>query len=346
MTSNKIKGSLLEYIVRRLLVNCGFTTVAPDGLFVYKQRGLTLVNGRGAAHDADVLLNPPIQFPFIYPTRINFECKAYNKTIGLTIVRNALGLRIDLNDFEIVSRDFLTQRQNTRRNLIDSYDNRQRYFYQVGVATVEEFSKDAIEFAANNKIPLICLRRFLPNDVCNLFHDITDKYLELFEENDLKDLFKWLKGERNEISRLIATDSQTIFKKIIDAIQDLENKLFVGLLESGDLFILSSHNSSNEIKSLLSQPDRLKARLYYEPDNVDNWILKFSGTNVTFNFKLPKRVLKTWSIMNYDQNGAMDLKERFFSKFYIFFNRNRTHSFKDIYIDVEWLRDLMRTPIE
>jgi hypothetical protein len=139
MSAAKIKGSLLEFIVRRLMLNCGFTSVIPDGLLIYKQRGLTFINGKGAAHDADVLLNPPMQIPFSYPSRINFECKAYNKKIGLTIIRNALGLRTDINELEIVTRNDILRRKNNRRTIL-AIDNRERFQYQIGVASVEDFS--------------------------------------------------------------------------------------------------------------------------------------------------------------------------------------------------------------
>ena len=65
------------------------------------------MNGKGAAHDADVFMEPPIQIPFIYPTRVIFECKAYASRAGLPIVRNALGLRQDINEFEIVTKESL-----------------------------------------------------------------------------------------------------------------------------------------------------------------------------------------------------------------------------------------------
>lgn len=149
----------------------------PDGLMIYNSSGLTMINGKGAVHDADVLMNPPIQMPFSYPYRINFECKAYNRNVGLTIIRNAPGLRYYINNFEIVTRGHLKHRQNPhRRNL--AIDNRQRYNYQVGGVSIEDFSKPAFEFAANNKIPLISLRWFFPDHICDQFHLTTDFSLQ------------------------------------------------------------------------------------------------------------------------------------------------------------------------
>ena len=65
INSSSLKGALLEYIVRQILKNCGFTNVKADNLFVFQKGGLFFVNGKCAAHDADVLMEPPIQFPFL-----------------------------------------------------------------------------------------------------------------------------------------------------------------------------------------------------------------------------------------------------------------------------------------
>lgn len=113
MTHGQLKGTLLEYLVRRLLTNCGFTSVRPDGHYIFAQAGtgLFFVNGKGAAHDADVLMEPPIQMPFSYPSRLLFECKAYDTTVGLGVIRNALGLRYDINEFEIVTDETIHRRQ-------------------------------------------------------------------------------------------------------------------------------------------------------------------------------------------------------------------------------------------
>jgi hypothetical protein len=77
MTAGQLKGALLEHIVRTLMYSCGFASVKPDGLYIYAQtgNGLFYINGKGAAHDADVLMEPPIQLPFSYPSRILFECR-------------------------------------------------------------------------------------------------------------------------------------------------------------------------------------------------------------------------------------------------------------------------------
>ena len=259
MSASKIKGTLLEFIIRNLLINSGFTKVKPDGLFIFNQRGLCLINGKGSAHDADVLMNPPIQIPFSYPTRINFECKAYNKKIGLTVIRNALGLRYDLNEFEIVTRDQIKERQNNRRKIL-ACDDRQRYNYQIGVASVEDFTKDAFEFAAHNKIPLMSLRWFLEEATCNLFHQITDQYLKQFAKNDIDNLLDYLKGNKNQTAEFFLNHTPSHIQTILNEFWSFQSKVKVGLLESGDLIFLMNNNSA---LSLDNSPQIMSAQINF-----------------------------------------------------------------------------------
>lgn len=338
MSAAKIKGSLLEFIVRRLLLNCGFKSVVPDGLFIYKQRGLTFINGKGASHDADVLLNPPMQIPFSYPSRINFECKAYNKIIGLTIIRNALGLRADINEFEIVTRDHILRRQNNRRAIL-AIDNRQRFQYQVGVATVEDFSKDAFEFAANNKIPLICLRWFLNNNICDLFHQITDTYLSQFRENDLNDLTQYLKGNDNYNGERFTREAESHIRTILNSFYEFENRVFIGLLESGDMLFLFS-NTENTREQLLSRQN-LSAQFHYRPKTFDYWTITIND-NIELGFYLPSRIIEIWRDQNFNTQAAINLKQELFSRLFLFIRNNNENElpFKIVNIDRHWLNEI------
>jgi hypothetical protein len=65
------------------MLNCGFTSVRPDAHYIFQQNGtgLFFINGKGAAHDADGLMEPPIQMPFSYPSRLLFVCKSYDKQL-------------------------------------------------------------------------------------------------------------------------------------------------------------------------------------------------------------------------------------------------------------------------
>ena len=68
-------GKAFEIFVKRLLINVGFREVKSDGLFVFDGSPGQMVQGLGEAHNADVLLEPPVQTPFLHKTRILIECK-------------------------------------------------------------------------------------------------------------------------------------------------------------------------------------------------------------------------------------------------------------------------------
>ena len=252
MKAGYIKGALLEYIVRNLLKNCGFTNVKADGLFSFEKSGLFFINGKGAAHDADVIMNPPIQMPFAYPSQLIFECKAYSSKANLSIVRNALGLRNDINDFEIVTRNTLNKRQNNRRASY-AVDTRKRFLYQVGVASVNDFSKPAIEFAANNKIPLLSLDWFLGPNTIREFNSIDQGYIDSIPEDVIRNLYAFLKDRKGDMyaSKYRLTydflSSDNILGDIVTFSNTVIRYSYIGLLETGDIVFLFARTRVEEI---------------------------------------------------------------------------------------------------
>ena len=361
MTHGQLKGALLEYLVRCLLANCGFTTVRPDNLYIFAQKGngLFFINGKGAAHDADVLMEPPIQMPFSYPSRLLFECKAYQEGVGLGIIRNALGLRYDINEFEIVTVKTLKKRQNNKRATY-AISNRKRYNYQVGVASVEEFSKPAVEFAANNKIPLISLRWFLSDPICDLFSSITKVYSDNIEEGLRQQLYTFLKDKRkktwdipnySDVINFLHLDE--VIGKIITNFNSVINRSFVGLLETGDLiFLFATQEHSFEFidHEFCFHLNNIRARLHFIPDTPDVWELElidpYHGEQnqiiSVLKFHVPNRIMLPWSVVNFDKNVALDLKEEYFSRIFIF-PGNQSHShlpFFIVNIDKPWLDNI------
>lgn len=353
MKAGNLKGALLEYIVRNLLANCGFTNIRPDNLISFERNGLFFINGKGAAHDADIIMNPPIQMPFAYPTQLLFECKAYEKVANLPVVRNALGLRNDLNDFEIVTRDSLLKRQNNRRGAY-AIDNRTRYLYQVGVASVNDFSKPAVEFASNNKIPLLSLSWFLSNAVISDINGIDPEYIATFDQEVLKTLYDYFK-DRNltgyqprykPAHDLLELDN--IFGRVIRFADEVLRYSYVGLLETGDMvFLFARAPAVDNILNRQQDGNRvgsLRAEIHWFSENPNVWRLTvFNPTdreNITeFDFFVPKRIFDHWKNFNLDKEVALDIKQNFFSKIFVFNQRNNPEApFSIINIDREWLQ--------
>lgn len=352
MKAGNIKGALLEYIVRQLLKNCGFTNVRADKLFSFERGGLFFINGKGAAHDADIIMNPPIQMPFAYPTQLIFECKAYGSNGNLPIVRNAAGLRNDLNDFEIVTRDSLLRRQNNRRATY-AIDTRTRFLYQVGVASVNEFSKPAIEFASNNKIPLLSLSWFLSAKSIGNFNKINQPLIDSFHSEDIQNLYDFLKDREGDMHVQKYQRAYTLLRNdnIIGEIVTFSNTVlrysYIGLLETGDLVFLFSRTRTED--NILNSQNNygifsiLKAEIHWEGDKLNVWTLRVYNPqnkqqSTDFDFYVPKRIFSHWKSFNFDKTVALDIKLEYFSKIFVFNQRNNPEApFSIINIDNEWL---------
>lgn len=146
-------GKAFEILVRRILLNIGFSEVKSDGLYIFDGAPGQMIQGLGEAHNADVLLEPPVQTPFYSRTRLLVECKDYKRKVGLNTVRSVLGLREDINHFNIIDMAELTARRyQNRRGIIYNYE---RYYYQVAVAALNGYTVPAQKFAATYRIPLL-----------------------------------------------------------------------------------------------------------------------------------------------------------------------------------------------
>lgn len=149
------RGKAFEIIVKNFLIGIGFLEVCSDKLYIYDGPAGQMIQGLGNAHNADVLLEPMVQTPFYTPTRLLIECKDYDKKkVGLDVVRGVLGLREDINHFEIVDTNILQERRKQNRNVINNYSYI-RYTYQLAVASTSGFTACAQEFAATHRISLI-----------------------------------------------------------------------------------------------------------------------------------------------------------------------------------------------
>jgi hypothetical protein len=338
MNASKLKGNLLEYFVNSILLNCGFKNVKADGLFIYNSRGLRLINGKGSSHDADVLMSPPIQMPFSYPYRLLFECKAYANPIGLPIVRNALGLRYDINEFEIVTLAQISERKNIRRKKL-AVENRVRYLYQVGVASINGFTKPATEFSINNKIPLLSLDWILPNSITSLFDEIDDFLVSSISNDKLDAITDFLKGNYNPRGSTYLAENE-ILNQLYHGFTTFQSRVIIGLLETGDLIFIVTENE-RDIEYLTVNYEPMVARFHYSNEEKELWEFNIQRREreITFRFHLPKRIKSIWERYNYDYKAGLDMKSSLFSKLFIFV-RDESMPFRIVNLDREWFERL------
>lgn len=355
LSPNQISGAILEYFIRRLFLSCGFMRVRTDNIYTYTHGALFMIHGKGAAHDADVLMEPPIQLPFSIPTRLLFECKNYsNRKLGLPIIRNALGLRNDINDFEIVTQQTLLDRRNNRRATL-AVEQRDRYWIQVGVAAVNDFTKPAIEFAINNKIPLISLSWYLLPSTIRKINSLGEENLTNYSDSELISILNALKDKKYEVdhqSHLRACEAlqkDGILGEILSVGNFIQNLKLIGLLQTGTLIFFTPSVDKERLSKVLSTGNMgLQAELYYKVREHSRWTLKIyppsnSDLSAELEFNLPDELMDYWESKGRTNKEALGLKTSFFSRFTLFHDQMETQApFSIVSLNYDWLENIKK----
>lgn len=306
-------GKALELLMKNILLHIGFSEVRSDNRYIFDGTAGQMIQGLGDAHNADVLLEPPVQTPFYTPTRLLIECKDYIYPVSLNVLRSALGLREDINHFEIVDEAELRVRQRNRRaGIIHSH---QRYLYQVAVASASGFSVPAQNFALSHRIPLI-------------------------EVNKMPFWEEFYNAARRTYKYTAITGYHTMAadgRQLTDIIDEIASKSAVAITNTGQmLFLYRISNGDTDFDDRYS--------LYWNsPD--EPWILR-SGQE-TYQFQLPKQIQQYWlesSATDLDRKvNAINCKANFFSNMVVYYSGEYGQpKLKMISIDHYELEDALR----
>ena len=297
-------GKAFEFLVKRILVNIGFSEIVSDGLYVFDGPPGQMIQGLGEAHNADVLLEPPVQTPFYSKTRLLIECKDYRRKIGLNTVRSVLGLREDINNFNIVDLDELAaRRQQNRRAVPPLFD---RYSYQVAIAALAGFTTPAQKFAATYRIPLIEFNK-LPfwNDFCEAIG---------YDHHN----FSYRRVNFDTI------DSANRLNYLVDKIGQ---RMAVAITNSGQMLFL--YHTKDECVHF-GQHYSLHWKHPKEP-----WILR--SDREEYLFQLPENILKMWLSKSTDElemkREAINCKANFLSNMVVYYADYGQPTIKMISID-------------
>lgn len=109
------------------------------------------------------------------------------------------------------------------------------------------------------------------------------------------------------------------------------------------VFLFARTRSENNILNRLNGFSTLKAEIHWFNDRPNVWRLsvfnpRTNNSNTDFDFYVPKRIFNHWKKFNLDKTVALDIKQEFFSKIFVFNQRNNPEApFSIINIDKEWL---------
>lgn len=305
-------GKAFELLVKTILLHIGFSPVRSDGLYIFDGAPGQMIQGLADAHNADVLLEPPVQTPFYTPTRLLIECKDYVKKVGLDTMRSALGLREDVNHFDIVDRTELEGRRRNRRPGM-TYDY-QRFLYQVGVASMSGFTVPGQNFAATHRIPIIEFNK-MPfwEDFCAAI-DCYGRY-----------------STTKRIDRELIGD-----QKLYYIIDQIASRSAVAITASGQmLFLYRTMGDETEFDEFYS--------LHWSTPQKP-WILRSGGAE--YHFQLPKYLLKLWlenSTTDLDRKiNAINCKANFMSNMVVYYSKNSQPQIKMISIDRYALQEALQ----
>ena len=306
------RGEALEKFVKRLLLSVGFLEVHSDGLYVFDGAPGQMIQGLGEAHNADVLLEPPVQTPFYAQSRLLIECKDYRKRVGLNTIRSALGLREDINHFDIVDAKELIERRRQRRVGKVCYS---RYLYQVAVASLSGYTYQAQKIAATHRIPLIEFDRF------PFWGDLVDVMRREQEDDNC--------NQRNDID----IDE----RRLQEITEEVSSRMALAITSSGQMLFLY-HSGYGEIDFT-----EHSYSIYWDDVNLP-WRL-VSGRE-EYLFQLPNHVMEDWlenSVGELERRKeAISCKMNYLSNMVVYYVHNGLPTIKMISIDKNELEEARR----
>lgn len=153
---NQIRGMLLEEAVLYLLRNSGYSTIDDpynDPTLNNGRAGLE-VSGRGTVHQIDAIADFTIAHPFSHPQRLLVEAKFKNSPVGIEVLRNAVGVLKDVNEY------WVSPTGNYRPGNGLAHEGRairNRYHYQYAVFSPSGYTPAAETYAFAQDVYLIPL---------------------------------------------------------------------------------------------------------------------------------------------------------------------------------------------
>ena len=337
-----IKGLLLEEVLLNLLKESGYSIVNDvnnDATLKQGHSGIE-VKGRGWNHQIDAIADFIMTPPFSYPVRLLLEAKFYSSKVGIDIIRNAVGVLKDVDEYWV-----------TNNNEI----SKQRFHYQYAVFSSSSFTNPAQRYAFAQDIYLIKLENnkyFLPivNSIRNLeYQDFNgtsnDNIIINLSELRTK-VRESLKHQSQSILSTYITSkgfSSNKFNTLYEASTTL-NSSFLGML--GQRFpVFLTPSPTFDIIDLINNPT---IRICWDDDY---WYIVKNNANcrlleeddILFSFDLPDELFNLYADNNMlTQHKALNLKEELMSTIQIIF-KNTDQSIMsslELKLDNQWLENI------
>lgn len=320
---------LLEEALLFLLKHSGYDTVeiaGTDPTLCEGHSGMEVI-GRGEKHQIDAIADYKASPPFSNPQRLLVEGKFYtsNNPVGLTVIRNAVGVLKDINEFFYSS------------DLINN-PSKIRYHYTYGIFSASGYRQSAERYAFAHDIYLIPVAHsqfFKP--VIDSIRDINEQDLILNERNNLK--IKDLRQDiRNYLNRQMefrnnANESNIFFRnKIEKFLEECKKIRFAVIAIAGKSFPILLIPNPNIQREVIESDSNIRINW-----DKESWYI-IRNQQKLYSFDLPEEFFKLYAEQGVlTQSAALDLKQTHLSEFRILSEVGNEFKITSLKLDDNWI---------
>ncbi len=333
MTLAQIRGALLEELILKLLDNVGYEIIDSDGDGIRRGHSGIEVCGRGEWHQIDALASLTYTPAFMYPLRLLLEAKCYkhNRSVGIEIPRNSLGVLKDIQE------NYFTFRGGTDNEL-----QVQRYNYHSAIFSTSNYTIGAQRFSIAHQIFLITYEH-VP-----IMQPISDILLSLEEEDFvnlegiesiriIRNAFANSISNNNQISDIFSEGGQNKIRGIRNNFRRIKGSYFGMLQGRYPLHLISERPLP---PSLFAETDEVRCRIYsydrrawyFSPSHID----PNSPNYFKLEFNLPKEIAHVIDGLN-DRTEIANLKRERFSFIHLSGKIGGIQRMIKLKLDEDWL---------
>lgn len=270
ISKEALQGYILEEMLAYLIRNTGYRLLVDDVQdpqeLGWERNGL-VVKGRGAVHQVDVLGELMWIPAFTFPLRLFVEAKFREEKTGISIVRNAVGAMLDINQNNLP--------QSTRTNG-GNPQLRPKYQYVGAIFSTSGFSQPAMDMALAHGISLVDLGISGFEELLNQISETAQEIVNSFRVSDstrgefIHALRSALRNELRTQPHISYEDrnrlrglNKDLLDKItpslkggVDAVKEM-NELLVGMGQGPYMIVLKADNINNFIMYATHNPSGL-----------------------------------------------------------------------------------------
>jgi hypothetical protein len=333
-TIQQVRGMLFEEAVLFLLSRAGYRTIdspGTDGALRRMGAGLG-VRGRGGLHQIDAIADYEVTPPFGYPQRLLVEAKCYGTPVQLPVIRNAVGVLKDVNEYW----------HPKERNTVQA-----RYHYLQAIFSTSPFSSPAEDYAFAQDVYLF------PLSQSRFFRPLIDALAALKPQTfggthwssvpvSLSDLRRDVRADLRDgtsySSYYLRSANASVHPDPLDAFLravHLIGGVVIGML--GRRFPLFLVPAPGVI-------EQVHGDLFVQVSwDSESWYLRSRNGDRLFSFDLPPRLFTRYAQSGLlTRSGAIDMKREVFADMHAAIVRPEGIQFIRFHLDPEWLGTLLR----